>query len=497
MQTRSSRRLANKRNAANTSSSKDVKSTRSKSPATTKRRASTSKANPKAAAKEAEKAKPTLTPRQWAALNPKTKHYEFGGPLGAFAMVTCLPLLVLLFAFGCDSTGYEPLTRGYRFISDLVQFKFDLDMLISMLTSWNPTAFFCFIIFSAQLVTFTMSLPGEEIQGTELRDGSKLTYRLNGLSVLQTSMTMILMTSKSQGLYFPIWVADNFRHFAVASLFIAFLVSIIAYLSSFRGQKLLALGGNTGNTIYDFMIGRELNPRINTFDVKYFTELRPGLIAWFFLNICMAIKQYSTLQRLTNSMILVVLFQAFYILDALWNEASILSTMDITTDGFGFMLAFGNFCWVPMMYSLQARYLSDFPLDLPYWLVAVVITLEVGGYYIFRASNSQKDSFRQKPDDPKNKDLEYITTRSGSRLLTSGWWGKARHINYLGDWMMSIAWCLPCGFSSVIPWFYCIYFAILLIHRERRDDAKCRDKYGKDWDRYCEKVPYRIVPGVY
>lgn len=74
-----------------------------------------------------------------------------------------------------------------------------------------------------------------------------------------------------------------------------------------------------------------MNPRIQAFDIKYFTELRPGLIGWFLLNICMALKQYSTLERVTNSMILVVLFQGFYILDALWNEASILSTMDITT----------------------------------------------------------------------------------------------------------------------------------------------------------------------
>lgn len=45
-----------------------------------------------------------------------------------------------------------------------------------------------------------------------------------------------------------------------------------------------------GNAIYDFFIGRELNPRIGTFDLKYFCELRPGLIGWvclfffFFLN---------------------------------------------------------------------------------------------------------------------------------------------------------------------------------------------------------------------
>lgn len=35
-----------------------------------------------------------------------------------------------------------------------------------------------------------------------------------------------------------------------------------------------------GNPIYDFFMGRELNPRIGSFDFKYFCELRPGLIGW-------------------------------------------------------------------------------------------------------------------------------------------------------------------------------------------------------------------------
>jgi hypothetical protein len=41
--------------------------------------------------------------------------------------------------------------------------------------------------------------------------------------------------------------------------------------------------------------------------------------------------------------------------DALYFERAILTTMDITTDGFGFMLAFGDMVWVPFTYSLQVR----------------------------------------------------------------------------------------------------------------------------------------------
>ena len=53
--------------------------------------------------------------------------------------------------------------------------------------------------------------------------------------------------------------------------------------------------------------------------------------------------------------------QGLYILDCLWFEPSILTTMDIATEGFGFMLSFGNLAWVPFTYSLQARYLVDHP----------------------------------------------------------------------------------------------------------------------------------------
>jgi hypothetical protein len=53
--------------------------------------------------------------------------------------------------------------------------------------------------------------------------------------------------------------------------------------------------------------------------------------------------------------------QLYYVLDALWNEAAILTTMDITTDGFGFMLAFGDLCWVPFVFTTATRYLADWP----------------------------------------------------------------------------------------------------------------------------------------
>jgi hypothetical protein len=98
--------------------------------------------------------------------------------------------------------------------------------------------------------------------------------------------------------------------------------SALLYLKSFNKDALLALGGNSGNPIYDYFIGRELNPRLGNFDIKYFIELRPGLIGWLVINFCSAVEQYDRLGTLTDSMVMVQFFQAWYVFDSLTNEVS-------------------------------------------------------------------------------------------------------------------------------------------------------------------------------
>lgn len=54
--------------------------------------------------------------------------------------------------------------------------------------------------------------------------------------------------------------------------------------------------------------------------------------------------------------------------------------MDITHDGFGFMLAFGDLAWVPFTYSLQAQFLlyHPQPLGLPMASVICLINGQSG-----------------------------------------------------------------------------------------------------------------------
>lgn len=68
--------------------------------------------------------------------------------------------------------------------------------------------------------------------------------------------------------------------------------------------------------------------------------------------------------------------------------------MDVVTDGLGLMLTFGDLCWLPMTYTLQARYLAFNPVELsPAGLAGILLTQGLG-YWIFRSANGEKNDFR-------------------------------------------------------------------------------------------------------
>jgi delta14-sterol reductase len=224
-------------------------------------------------------------------------------------------------------------------------------------------------------------------------------------------------------------------------------------------------------------------------------ELRPGLIGWSLLNWAFAAKG-----NFNTASVFVAALEATYVLDGLFIEAGNLTMMDIVHDGFGFMLCFGDLAWVPFLYTLKAKYLAyhytTARIDNTYLMLC--LGLHVVGYIIFRGANSQKDAFRKNPRDPNLRYLKSMRTSSGSSLIISGFWGICRHPNYVGDWLMTTAWCALTGTNVAVTYFQSIYFAILLIHRQLRDEHQMRIKYGDaDWKTYCTHVPYRLIPYVY
>jgi hypothetical protein len=155
------------------------------------------------------------------------------------------------------------------------------------------------------------------------------------------------------------------------------------------------------------------------------------------------------------------------------------------------------------------------------------------------------------------KNPQFLTTKRGSKLLVSGWWAYARKIHYAADLVMSLSWGLICGyardarrrarvrararggggtprepsrtrgalaaaararaltrvalapaypcprhpilsvsFGSWIPFMYFAFFFSHLMHRGVRDNERCAKKYGQDWVKYIERVPYQFIPYV-
>lgn len=168
------------------------------------------------------------------------------------------------------------------------------------------------------------------------------------------------------------------------------------------------------------------------------------------------------------------------------------------------------------MYTLQSHYLVRNPIDLTLPYLLLVCIIGHAGYYVFRATNYQKDIVRRTKGDCKiwGSPAKFIKTgliyllivseyetsdgeKHSSILLLSGFWGVSRHFNYVGDLLISLAMCMTCGGDHLLPYFYIIYMIILLLTRINRDHDRCMGKYGKYWEQYCKEVPYALIPYVY
>ena len=72
------------------------------------------------------------------------------------------------------------------------------------------------------------------------------------------------------GASFPLWtyISENYLQLYTANLLISFAIATFVYVNSFSvlpgnpTKRELAAGGHTGNMMYDWFIGRELNPRV-------------------------------------------------------------------------------------------------------------------------------------------------------------------------------------------------------------------------------------------
>ncbi|KAE8657802.1 Delta(14)-sterol reductase [Hibiscus syriacus] len=381
----------------------------------------------------------------------------------------------------------------------------DLGVLLqALIPSWNSVL--VLVIFFAYLAVAGSILPGKLVPGVTLQDGSRLHYRCNGLLALLLLVGLLGVGSK-MNFVSPTVISDRGLELFSTTFIFSFLVSCCQFpdRSCSKGSSLEP--HITGNLIHDWWYGIQLNPQFMGIDLKFFF-VRAGMMGWLLINLSILAKSVQD-GSLSQSMILYQLFCAIYILDYFVHEEYMTSTWDIIAERLGFMLVFGDLVWIPFTFSIQAcnndlekKYQQ---VALGWWLLNQKVELTMAaaiancfvfliGYLVFRGANKQKHIFKQ---NPKALIWGKPPKVIGGKLLASGYWGIARHSNYLGDLLLALSFSLPCGISSPIPYFYPIYLFILLVWRERRDEARCAEKYKDIWAEYRRLVPWRIFPYLY
>lgn len=188
----------------------------------------------------------------------------------------------------------------------------------------------------------------------------------------------------------------------------------------------------------------------------------------------------------------------------------ICTTWDIYYEKWGFMLIFWNMAGVPLSYCHCTIYLANHDPTMYAWSKPALVlfyTSYLFVYWVWDSSQSQKNMYRLAerghyqdrfvfPRLPWRhlENPETITSSKGDTILVDGWYKYARKIHYTCDVYFAVTWGLITGFSSPFPWFYPVFFVIMITHRAWRDIQRCREKYDDAWREYEKRTPYLFVP---
>ena len=199
------------------------------------------------------------------------------------------------------------------------------------------------------------------------------------------------------------------------------------------------------------------------------------------------------------------IFLTVYVVDYYVFERVQLYTYDVIYEKLGFKMFWGGILVFGWLFILPLWGMAAHPSPgwSPLWttvLLAGTSVMYLAGWVISRGANQQKYVFKRWPDRKFLGIFEPRYIQAGDRkILHSGWWGLARHLNYLGEGFYSLAMALSFGyFLNLWAWLYFIYVLGLFTWRQRDDDRLCAEKYGDEkWTEYQSKVRYRIIPWIY
>lgn len=337
-------------------------------------------------------------------------------------------------------------------------------------------------------------MPARQIKGYARDEISNepLAYRLNGLPVFIVVVAVWLVAGFTGLMPFE-WLWQH-RWNGVAGAFVLALIASAAVL--------LGVPARATPWLRDYFLGRRENPRMinGQVDAKMYLYVVGATLLELNLLSFAAHHVLSHPADPSPGVVLYVGLFTWFICDYLVFERVHLYTYDLFAERLGFKLIWGCLVFYPYFYAVGLWAVADFfnPGSSPWYLVFSAVVF-FAGWMFARGANMQKYYFKRDPSQVFLGGFKPQTISDGERhILCSGFWGVSRHVNYMGEVLMAVGLTLALGWPLLlVPWFYPLYYVLLLGTRERDDDRRCEEKYGKLWHRYREKVPWRIVPYVY
>jgi delta14-sterol reductase len=351
--------------------------------------------------------------------------------------------------------------------------------------------FIPWIAFGAILALHVV-LPGRWIDGYVRDDHDRpLRYRLNGLVVLVAAVGIaVLLVAVHAVPADELW-RHRWADLAGACVFGLLFTAALVLPAPPTGKPLLA----------DLYLGRRENPRWRggRVDAKMFLYLAGAVLLE--LNVLsFAAHQDRAIGHLSAAVALSAGLLTYFVVDYLTFEHVHLYTYDLFAERVGFKLGWGCLVFYPYFYCVGLWARADQPdPNAPLWLLVLAGVVFATGWTLARGANMQKFLFKRDPTARAFGLLEPRSVSDGERtLLCGGFWGAARHINYLGEVLMATGITLALGTpGDPWPWLYPLYYVGLLVPRQIDDDRRCAAKYGALWDEYRARVRWRIVPGIY
>lgn len=373
---------------------------------------------------------------------------------------------------------------------------------------WSPiffgsfTAWSILVVFASVQLIFMKVIPGKLFHSPLTPKGNINDYKANGVTCYLLTLTLFCVGAFGFHWFSPTIIYDNFGSLLGALNIFSLLFCLVLYFKGLFSPS-SSDSGASGNFVFDYYWGTELYPRIFGWDIKMFTNCRFGMMSWPLILISFAAKQHQ-LYGLSDSMIVAVFLQMAYITKFFIWETGYMRSLDIMHDRAGYYICWGCLVWVPGIYTSPTMYLVNHPNNLGVPLALLIAVFGTCCILINYLADRQRQLVRALNGNCKvwGKNpvvtlASYVTGQGESRqnlLLASGWWGISRHFHYVPEVLGAFFWSVPALFDNFLPYFYVVFLAILLTDRAFRDDRRCALKYGPDWNKYCERVPYKIIP---